>query len=193
MTPSIWFVVGLLALVVLFAWLAYFMFGSFFYGAGYQPTPAAVRRWMLDFCALGPDDRVYELGAGTGGLLFGALDAGAGLVVGVELEPVRFAMLRSRQKRHPHAERVELRKQDLFQVDLKDASVVMTFLWPAAMRRLAPKFQQELRPGARVVTYYHPIPGWKAERSDEKLKVYGYRVPSAFSSSSSSAPAPGSA
>lgn len=176
-------VLGSLAVLALCLWLAYFMLGSFFFGAGYQPTPVAVRRWMLEFVQPGSKDRVFELGAGTGGLLFGALDAGAGRVVGIEREPVRYWMLQSRRRRHPHPERVDLRKQDLFEVDLHDATAVMTFLWPGAMARLEPKFRSELAPGTRVVTYYHPVPGWKVERSDEKLRVYGYRVPAAFSPS----------
>ena len=47
----------------------YFVFASFLYGAGYQPTPRRVVEKMLEVAAVGPGDRVVDLGAGTGAIV----------------------------------------------------------------------------------------------------------------------------
>ncbi|MDE1822325.1 MAG: SAM-dependent methyltransferase [Euryarchaeota archaeon] len=174
----------LLIIVILIA--MYFMLGSFLWGAGYQPTPPSVLRRMMRMARIGPRDRVYDLGAGTGGLLLRSLDEGADSVVGIEIEPIRFLILRWRRSRHPRGDRLELRRSDLFRTDLHDATVVLVFLWPGAMRRLDEKFREELPPGARVVSYWHPLPGWTTREEDRKVRVYAYDVPSAFASAPSS-------
>ena len=46
---------------------------------------------------------------------------------------------------------------------------------PEAMRRLAPRLEADLPKGARVVSYWHPVPGWEPTQTDEPLKVYLYR------------------
>ena len=155
----------------------YFMLGSFLWGAGYQPTPPSVVRRMMGMARIRPQDQVYDLGAGTGALLFRALESGARRVVGVELEPLRFLWLRLRRRRNPLRDRLELRREDLFRTDLTEADVVLVFLWPKAMRRLSAKFRRELRPGARIVSYWHPLLDWVPREADRKMRVYSYDVP----------------
>ena len=41
--------------------------------------------------------------------------------------------------------------------DLRDANVVMLFLWPEINLRLLPKLLRELRPGARIVSNMHDM------------------------------------
>ena len=175
----------LLIIVILLA--MYFMRGSFLWGAGYQPTPASVVRRMMGMARIGPKDRVYDLGAGTGALVFAALDEGAASVVGLEIEPLRALILRWRRGRHARGDRLELRREDLFKTDLREATVILAFLWPGAMRRLDEKFRAELRPGTRVISYWHPLEGWKAFEEDRKMRVYGYEVPSSLPSDGTSA------
>lgn len=170
--PWVW---PLLLILVIVA-VMYYMLGSFLVGAGYQPTPPAVVRRMMGMARIGPKDRVYDLGAGTGALLFRAVDEGAASVVGIEIEPLRFLWLRLRRWKHAGGRRVELRRENIFRTDLRDADVVLVFLWPSAMRRLSGRFREQLRPGTRVVSYWHPLSDWTPTDSDRRLKVYGYEV-----------------
>jgi SAM-dependent methyltransferase len=155
----------------------YFVFGSFLAGAGYQPAPDRVIRRMLEFARVTPEDRVYDLGAGTGGLLFRAVEEYGASGVGVEVEPLRYLYLRYRRRRSRARSRVQILRQNLFEVDLSSANVILAFLWPGAMRRLRQKFSAELRPGTRVVSYYHRIAGWVPVEKDEHLRVYYYTIP----------------
>jgi SAM-dependent methyltransferase len=172
MLPVIPIAIGILAAVGV---VMYFVFASFAYGAGYQPTPRRVVDTMLDFASVGPNDLLYDLGAGTGAIIFRAVEERGARAVGVEVEPIRVLYLRWRARKL--GDRVQIRRGNLFAQDLRAATVVAVFLWPDAMARLRPILEQQLPEGARVVSYYHPVPGWTPERSDEDLKVLMYRKP----------------
>jgi len=166
--------IGLFALAVA---LAYFIFASFAFGAGYEPTPRRAVETMLRFAEVGPRDTVYDLGAGTGAIVFRAARIYRARVVGVEVEPLRFLILRLRRATGPFADRITLHWGNLFNLEFRDATVITAFLWPGAMARLRPKFEAELPPGARVVSHCHPVPGWTVEKYDKSTDVYLYRRP----------------
>jgi SAM-dependent methyltransferase len=158
---------------------AYFLFASFLFGAGYQPTPRRSVETMLRFARVGPEDTLYDLGAGTGAIVFRAARTYGARVVGVEVEPIRVSVLLLRRRLGPCADRVTIRWGDLFDLDFRSATVVTAFLWPGAMARLRPKFEAELGEGARVVSHCHAVPGWVPEEYDRRSDVYLYRWPDA--------------
>jgi len=169
-----WLAIGLF---VAAAAVAYFVFATFLFGAGYQPTPRRAVETMLRFAEVGPQDRVYDLGAGTGAIVFRAARTYRARVVGVEVEPIRFLILMLRRALGPFADRITLRWGNLFHLEFRDATVVTAFLWPGAMARLRPKFESELPSGARVVSHCHQVPGWTPEKHDTATDVYLYRWP----------------
>jgi SAM-dependent methyltransferase len=165
--------------VVGLAVVTYFVYASFAYGAGYQPTPRRSVREMLRLAEVGPNDRVYDLGAGTGAIVFRAARIYRAKVVGVEVEPLRYLILLGRRRFGAAQDRIELVWGNLFRLDFRSATVVTAFLWPGAMERLRPRFEAELQPGTRVVSHCHEIPGWRATVYDRATKVYLYRWPEA--------------
>jgi ribosomal protein L11 methylase PrmA len=169
--------VGLVVVFLLLGGLTYFVFGSFLFGAGYQPAPRVSVTTMLEFAAVGPTDRLYDLGAGTGAIVFRAARERGARAVAVEIDPTRVGILRLRRRLGPARDRIEVRWGNIFDQDLRSATVVATFLWPDAMIRLRPLFEAQLAPGTRVVSHWHVIPGWTPERRDETVRVYLYRVP----------------
>ncbi len=159
--------------------VAYFVFLSFVFGAGYQPSPRAAALQMLRLADVSSSDTVYDLGAGTGALVFRAVRLHGAKAVGVEVEPIRFLVLALRARFGRGRDRVSIRWGNLFGVDLAPATVVATFLWPGAMAKLRPKLEAELRPGTRLVSHCHRIPGWTAAAYDRATDVYLYRWPEA--------------
>jgi precorrin-6B methylase 2 len=157
--------------------VVYFVFASFVFGAGYQPAPRRVVETMLNRAEVGPGDVVFDLGAGTGAIVFRAARERGARVIGVEVEPVRVAILRLRRRLGGAAERVTIRWGNLFALDFREATVVAVFLWPAAMERLRPTFEAQLRSGSRVVSHWHPVPGWTPTSYDADTRVYLYRRP----------------
>jgi hypothetical protein len=157
--------------------LTYFVFASFVYGAGYQPTPRRSVEAMLRLAEVGPTDTVYDLGAGTGAIVFRAARIHRARVVGAEVEPIRVLILRLRRRTGPFADRITIYWGDFFHLNFRDATVVSAFLWPGAMARLRPRLEAELPPGARVVSHCHPVVGWTPEVYDPETDVYFYRRP----------------
>ena len=167
------FLVTLAAIAI----VAYFVFASFWFGAGYQPTPRRSVEAMLRLAEVGPSDTVYDLGAGTGAVVFRAARDRGARVVGVEVEPIRMLILHLRRRFGAAGDRVSLVWGNLFALDFRPATVVAVFLWPEAMRRLRPILDQQLRPGARLVSHYHRLPGARPSTVDAAAKVYLYRWP----------------
>ncbi|MFY9717215.1 MAG: class I SAM-dependent methyltransferase [Thermoplasmata archaeon] len=167
---------GLLAVALA---LAYFVFASFVFGAGYQPTPRRAVESMLRLAEVGPMDTVYDLGAGTGAIVFRATRVFRARTLAVEVEPIRVAVLHLRRRLGPFGDRIQIRWGNLFALDFREATVVTAFLWPGAMERLRPKLEAELRAGARVVSHHHPVPGWTPTVVEEATHVYLYRWPEA--------------
>jgi SAM-dependent methyltransferase len=156
---------------------AYFLYFTFLFGAGYQPSPRRVVETMLRLAEVGPRDRLYDLGAGTGAIVFRAARVYRATVVGVEIDPFRVLILRIRRAMGTDKDRVTIHWGNLFDLPFSEATVVAVFLWPGAMERLKPILERELPPGARVVSHYHEVPGWKAEVFDAETKVYLHRLP----------------
>jgi hypothetical protein len=164
--------------------VAYFIFASFAFGAGYQPAPKAVVARMLELANVGPSDTLFDLGAGTGAIVFRAARERGARVIAVEVEPLRILVLRLRRWFGGPRDRVEIRWGDLYRVNFQTATVVTVFLWPPAMLKLKPIFERDLAPGSRVVSHWHPVEGWDAETTDNRLRVYLYRIPAAASGES---------
>jgi len=169
------YVLSLVAVAI----VAYFLYASFVFGAGYQPTPARVVRRMLDLAEVHPGETLYDLGAGTGAIVFAAARKYGARVVGVEVEPVRVLILKLRLWWGGPRDRVTLVWGNIFEVDLRPAQTVAVFLWPGAMERLRPRLESQLPEGARVVSHWHKVPGWTPEVVDSDLRVYLYRWPAA--------------
>ena len=62
---------------------------------------------------------VYDLGAGTGAIVFRAARNYHARVVGVEVEPLRYLILRLRRRLGPFADRIDLVWGNLFHLDFR--------------------------------------------------------------------------
>jgi ribosomal protein L11 methylase PrmA len=132
----------------------------------YVPTSPQAVREMLTVAKVGPKDVVYDLGSGDGRIVIAAVkDFGARKGVGIELDPVRIREAEENARAAGVSDRVEFRRDDLFDVDLNDATVIAMYLLPELNLKLMPKLRA-LRPGTRIVSHNYGFgDAWKPDQS----------------------------
>jgi len=132
----------------------------------YIPTPHEVVTAMLRLAHVGARDVVYDLGSGDGRIAIAAVkEFGAAHAVGIELDPVRVQEAKEYARKAGVGDRVEFRREDLFETDLRGATVVTLYLSSTINAKLKPKLLAELRPGARVVSHVFDTPDWTPDDS----------------------------
>ena len=131
----------------------------------YVQTPAPVVEAMLALGEVGPDDVVYDLGAGDGRIVIAAARWRGARGVGIEIDPDLVRQARLAAERAGVADRVRFETRDLFTADLRAATVVTLYLSPDLNARLRPRLLAELRPGARIVSHQFPMADWTPSRT----------------------------
>lgn len=119
---------------------------------------------MLELGAVTGDDVLYDLGCGDGRIAVTAAHRLGTRAVGVDIDPRRIAESRENARRAGVEGRVRFAVQDLFETDLREATVVMLYLLPEVNLKLRPKLLRELRPGARVVSHQYDMGDWEPDR-----------------------------
>src|SRR5437773_3706234 len=117
----------------------------------YVPTPWVIVEEMLKLADIRGEDVVYDLGSGDGRLVIAAAKRFGARGVGIELQNELIDLARTGAKREGVADRVKFIHGDLFETEIKDASVVMLYLLPRFVTRLVPRFRAELKAGTRIV------------------------------------------
>ena len=145
----------------------------------YEPSPKPVVRDMLELAAVGPEDVVYDLGSGDGRIPIMAAEVFGARGVGIDIDPRRIAEAEANAREAGVADRVSFRNEDLFEADFSDATVVTLFLSRDVNRTLRPILLRQLRPGTRVVSYWHDMGDWKPDRTvpAERANIYLWTIP----------------
>jgi SAM-dependent methyltransferase len=131
----------------------------------YVATPQETVDRMLDVARVRPGDVVYDLGCGDGRMVIAAAKKFGTRGVGVDLDPARIREAQANAQRAGVDRSITFKVADLFETDLREATVVMLYLLPQVNRRLKPKLFAELQPGARVVSHAFDMgPDWPPDQ-----------------------------
>lgn len=131
----------------------------------FDPTPHHVVDEMLKLAQVRASDVVYDLGCGDGRIVIAAAKQVSARGVCVDIDPRRIRESRANAQRSGVAERIAFLTQDLFETELRGATVVTLFLWPDVNLKLCPKLWRELQPGTRVVSYIHSMGRWRPQEA----------------------------
>ena len=129
-------------------------------------SPDNVTLEMLRIAGVRSGDHLIDLGSGDGRIVILAARRFGATGLGVEIVPD----LVERSLRHARdagvADKVEFKVQDLFNTDLKPATVITMYLLPAVNMALRPTLLT-LKPGTRVVSHDWDMEDWKPDQTTE--------------------------
>ena len=123
-------------------------------------TPDAVVERMLHLAQPRAGERLVDLGSGDGRIVIEAAKRFGAKGLGVEIDPslVKLATENARRAGVESLARFEVR--DLFETDLRGVNVVTLYLLPEVNLQLLPRFIDQLKPGARIVSHDYDLGPW---------------------------------
>ncbi len=145
----------------------------------FVPTPEQVVEGMLKLAKVGPNDLVYDLGCGDGRTVIMAAKKFGARAVGVDIDPQRIAESTENARAAGVGDKVKFIQGDLFEANIKDATVVTLYLLTSLNMKLRPKLWKELKPGTRVVSHAFDMGDWQPEKTEDidGRKVYFWTIP----------------
>jgi ribosomal protein L11 methylase PrmA len=128
---------------------------------------------MLKLASLKPGDVIYDLGSGDGRIVITAAKQYGVRGVGIDINPVRVKEANENARKEGVADKVTFKKNDLFEEDIHEATVVTIYLLPSVNLKLRPKLFKELKPGTRIISHDFDMGDWKPEK---RVEVDNHRV-----------------
>ncbi|MGZ8312667.1 MAG: class I SAM-dependent methyltransferase [Allosphingosinicella sp.] len=147
--------------------------------APYVVTDYEVVDAMLAMAEVRPDDFVLDLGSGDGRILIAAARSHGARGLGVEIDPGRIREAEANARGARVNNKVQFRRQDLFETPLNEADVLTLYLTPEVNLRLRPRILSQMRPGSRVVSHDFDMGDWRPEarRQVGSATLYLWVVP----------------
>ena len=149
--------------------IGFILLGSVAYagmqGAPWVPTWKRDLKRLSDGLRLEPGQKFIELGCGNARVCrhMKKMQPEAD-VTGLELSMLQYGIgwLQNRFAKSG----VKMKLENAFKHDLSGYDAVYMFLMPETYKKIRPKFEKELKPGTKVVSYVWPIPEWTPKRID---------------------------
>ncbi len=149
-----------------------FILFPYYFGGPWVPSDMEDVHAMLELAEVQAGELVVDLGAGDGRTLIAAAQLYGARALGIEISPLRCALIWLKARALGLHGLVEIRLGNLYHADLSQADVVLIFLMPGAVDKLQTKLLLELGPGARVVSNSYPIGDWSFVRRRGYLYLY---------------------
>jgi len=126
------------------------------------PTPDELAHRLLEVARVGPNDLVYDLGAGDGRIAIAAAQRHGARAVGIEYNARLAAFAQRQVERAGVADRVRILQADLFQTDFSSATVLTLYLLDELNQQLRPRVLG-MKPGTRVVSNSFAMGDWEPD------------------------------
>lgn len=130
----------------------------------YVPTTDLAVAAMLKLADVKKGDVVYDLGCGDGRIVIAAAKEMGARGVGIDINPERISEARENARKAGVEKMVRFEENDLFEADIRGASVVTLFLLPEINLKLRPKLLRDLKPGTRIVSNTFDMGDWKPDK-----------------------------
>lgn len=138
-------------------------------GAQLVSTPASTYPFILKLAQLKRGELFLELGSGLGHVTAFAATHSPARATGLDRVWLWVLLARIYHRRS----RATFTIGSAFAADLRAVDVVYCYLLPPLLQQLAVKFESELKPGARVITYGFPLPGRTLVKTIDRTGEHG--------------------
>lgn len=143
-------------------------------GAPWVPTWKRDIERLIELADIQEGDIFFELGCGDGRICSTIARETKAEVIGIELS---FAQYLAAKIRAFGKKNMMVRFGNVFHQDLSKADIVYMFLMPDVYKDIREKFEKELKPGTKIISYVWPIPDWEPkeisqEEGRSKLFLY---------------------
>jgi len=131
----------------------------------YYPTPPETVDEMLRMAKIKKGDVLYELGSGDGRIPIAAAKQYGIRAVGIEIDPKLVTEAEENAKQEGVSELVRICNEDMFRIDVREATIVTLYLSEKLNVLMRPKLLSELRPGSRILSHDFRMGDWKPEQT----------------------------
>lgn len=159
-------------LVLIFLWIVW----TWVIGAIFVPTPMDTVEKILKIADVNQKDTLIDLGSGDGRIILEAAKVFKARSIGIEADPLRVLWSRSRIRSYHLQDKVEVVWGNFFKTDLSKATVVTVYQGQEINYKLKTKFEKELKPETRIVSYSFTFSGWEPIKKDPDSDVYLYKI-----------------
>ena len=142
----------------------------------YVPTSRERVSQMLTIAHVNEDDIVYDLGCGDGRIVITAAKEFGARGVGIDINPARISKSKENAIKEGVTDNVRFIKQDLFEADISEATVVILYLTQLVNLKLRPKLLRELKPGTRIVSNNFDMGEWKPDQPEISNKYNSHTI-----------------
>ncbi len=120
----------------------------------------------------------YDLGCGNGKVVHYIANNSHANVIGIEMAIPIYIWAKIRQL-FSKGKKYKIIFNSFFNVNLSNADVIYIFGYPKTIKsRVEKKLKQDLRPGARIISYAFKMPGWqpvmKEQPTKDDMPIYIY-------------------
>jgi hypothetical protein len=147
------------------------------YGLPPVPTKLDRIRKALRLAHLQPGEVLYDLGAGDGRVLLIAAREFGARAVGIEIGPIQCVLIWLRTVAGGLGNRIEVRWENFYQADLKEADLVFVYATSRELTKLAPHLETQLKKGARLVSISADFHEWEPQEFDDRELIFVYEMP----------------
>ena len=145
----------------------------------YEPTPQLIVEDLLKMAEVNRTDIIYDLGCGDGRFVITAAKKYGARGVGIDIDPERIKESNQNARVAGVMDKVKFIEADLFETDIREATVVALYLLPELNMQLQPKLLKDLKPGSRVVSHEFDMYDWQPDKTGRlgRNRYYLWVVP----------------
>lgn len=169
---TVWFVV----IILLLLWSVSSLVGLIrSRGVPYIPLNKSKLEFLNQNIKFNVNDRIIDLGCGDGRVLRMFEKQGVRNLTGYEIN--YWAYLIAKIKNQLHKSKAKVYFKNFNKVDLSQYNVIFCYLLPYAITSMKEKFDRELTPGTRVVSYAFEAKDWRkpevlSDGNGRKIFIY---------------------